>query len=482
MGIKMQARVTALFVDADGIQRGFYLSMFNINSRVLAQLKEQGQVYMQNVPVVANKAKFEQMAKQFNIENAEWNDATNSVRITDCDDNKITRLYSDGRLKKLDKIHVVGKCGPNNYIVLMYKTEVIQPGIPVGIDRFNQLQTELRMMSEVEMVNRMNWGQPINVKLVNKGNSRYFAAIRGTIPEYGSDQLIHDLASTTRGKALKATIDSKMGNDEADSAKFIRSLEDARYLGKTLFGNSMGNFIKLNACKRYINIVEDGKKRPVDIKWLIAGYRTSFRRLIENIYVGKAGKRTRKHYKNVFELVKSNQVDIKNVKSVLDTHDLIGVSSAKTLDYISPRKVLDFLNAFKAFMLDCMTYNRLNLAHSQLKNLVVFLEGNPEARKYVQSNIEESSMEAIKTGIEKSLKSRVDSMSTALLMSSLEIIGLLEQADVKANVSSKIYDITLCAAVVLKEPSEIQSEDDYGYMIWQGVVIGAKREISKHLK
>lgn len=476
----------ALFYNKDGKQYGFGLCPYEITPAIISRIR---QCPLTLRVIAFLNTQFCEAAKQFEIENAEWDAKAQSIKITDCDTKKITQINSKGVLDNLNKIHIIGKCH-NNYITLSYRAQLITNGLVAMESDLCRLPIIMEIHNEKTIQEYAKLGNALNIKLVTKDGKSYISSIKGIIPNYSfgnpNTRVIDELANTTKAKSLKRLLDHNIGNNEEDKKQeFNRELYDARYLGKTLFGNSMDILLKISLCKKYIKSLEvDGTNSYLGMRVLFSGQVTKFRRLVNNISAGRVGAKTRRHYKLTLKAIKDKRVQLGAVKKFMDSewaNILSRYGRKRFVEYYTTSTLLNVLKLYKEYLLDYLTYNKVVLSHAQLKPLVQFLETNQEAHEYIVENIDGFSTEAIKTGIKNTLNCRIDSVSTALLMASMEIVGMLKLAEQSPYIAHKIYNVILWGAVILKEPIEIESEEDYGYLIWQAVVLGVQKVIHQYL-
>lgn len=485
MVTKKKARVMALFYNKDGKQYGFSLCPYEVTPTIISRIK---QCPLTLGIVAFLNTQFNEAAKQFDIENAEWDTKTQSIKITDCDTKRVAQL-NKGKLDNLNKVHIIGK-HDNCYITLSYGAQFITNGLAVMESDLYRIPIIMEIHNEKTIQEYAKLGTALNIKLVTKDGKSYISSIKGIIPNYSfgnpNTRVIDELANTTRAKSLKKLLDHNIGNNEKDKKQeFNRELYDARYLGKTLFGNSMDILLKLSLCKKYIKSLEvDGTNSYLGMGELFSGQVTKFRRLVNNISAGRVGAKTRRHYKLTLKAIKDKRVQLGAVKKFMNSEwaNILSRYGRKGfVEYYTPSTLLNVLKLYKEYLLDYLAYNKVVLSHAQLKPLVQFLETNQEAHGYIVENIDGFSTEAIKTGIKNTLNCRVDSVSTALLMASMEIVGMLKLAEQSPYMAHKIYNVILWGAVILKEPIEIESEEDYGYLIWQAVVLGVQKVIHQYL-
>lgn len=305
-----------------------------------------------------------------------------------------------------------------------------------------------------------------NAKLVNKDGKTIISAIMGEFKVIRKD--------TKESNKIKKDVQDNTVVKEVpeNKIKWERSYSDARYLGKTKPTDSSRLYEKVLMCRRLRRKLKETELTGYNVVHTSYGINSNIRKLLEAVSAGKVGKRMKKHYEYTLKLLKDSgsmgkeASEIMNIKRTLENNR--GVASKKDAD-----KYLKFV---ETFCIDCLNYNRVVLSKEHLKDLIKYITSSKDAMEYIEDNANMKGQgKDLIDAIKISSKSKIDSISSVMFICALEIIAvpkIQNRASIEKIRRKKVNRIVGRIAYMLKEePVKIDSESDYGSMIFQALII-----------
>lgn len=331
-----------------------------------------------------------------------------------------------------------------------------------------------------------------NAKLVNKDGKLIISSIAGVFNSIQSSDFSQ--ADKHKYNKEKANQNNQIlkENKEYKEKKWVRSIDDARYLGKVTPSDSADLYRRVLTIREVRrSISKESTIRYSLIRETCVGKVGLVSKILNSFIAGKVGSRTKKHYPYTYKLLKGSSSPVKEAMELKRIKDMLSSSAIKRLYKVNyddfniklsnnktPYKDIDkYMKFLEALYIDCLNYARATLSKDHLKDLIKQVTSHKAASEYIVKASGNSNVEQVlKTAIRESMKSRIDSTSTVMFVCGLELISLHKlpisrsvNMDVKQRYTSSI--ISDVAFLTQVEPVKIETEKDYGSMIFQALII-----------
>jgi hypothetical protein len=284
------------------------------------------------------------------------------------------------------------------------------------------------------------------------------------------------------------------------NGKFERKYTDARYLGGKDAGSyhadlngGMRNityYLANNSTAKYYTVLNHIKSCEDALKAHEDMYSTRLKvpavpmlaRFLSDAVKGHTGTRYEKHYPNAMKELKvdgasarATAAKLKTFKKLALAHVDGGTLLSQLESYVNypdaEKTALKLLAVEKALMIDCLTYRRANMSIKFATELTTIILSNYSACAYIEKSLGTACVkETLKDALVKALSNRIDGISAMMLLSVFDIIWATKSND-NSFKNSILKTIVTNVANIAKDPIDIKSENEYGAVFFQAVVI-----------